>query len=219
MEVTRSNVPNNDTSAGATPAVEGATPSQTTPVSPAAGAAPTTAATPATGDADLGEGGKSALQKERQAARDATARADAAEKELSDLKAAGQSDSEKAIAKARKEGADEVLTRVQTQVRSARVESALLAAGVDPSLLDLAARADEFTGLKVTDDGAVEGLADAIKTLKTARPVLFKAAPTAGTNDGGVRGQPGLTREAIEKMKPDEINARWDEVSKALSAH
>lgn len=212
-------MPDNDKSAGATPAAADATSAQTTPVSPAAGTAPVAPPPPPAtgGEAALGDGGKSALEKERIARREADERYKTLEKELVDLKAAGASESEKALAKARKEGGDEVLTRVQTQVRAARVETALLAAGVDASLLDLAVRADEFAALKVGDDGKVEGLAEAVAALKAARPVLFKGTPTAGTADGGTRGQPGLTREAIKNMKPEEINARWEEVSKALS--
>jgi hypothetical protein len=38
-----------------------------------------------------------------------------------------------------------------------------------------------------------------------------------GSADRGVRGTPTLTRADIEKMKPEEINSRWSEVSAALA--
>jgi vacuolar-type H+-ATPase subunit E/Vma4 len=162
FEETAANMPDNDSSGSAMLPAAGATPAQTTPVSPAPAAAPAAAVTPATGDADLGAGGQSALRAERQAARDATARAEAAETELKNLKAAGQSDQEKAIDEARKAASKETATGFQALIRSVRVEAALSAAGVDPQLLDLAVRADEFAKLKVTDEGSVEGLADAV---------------------------------------------------------
>ncbi len=209
----------NDQNAGATPAAAGATPVQTTPVSPAPATAPASAP-PATGDPDaLGDGGKRALEAERTARREADAKFSALQQEFDTLKAAGQTDQEKAIALARKEASEEVLTRVQSQVRMARVEAALVGAGVEPTLLDLAARADEFTKLKVTDDGSVTGLADAVKALKEARPALFKAPVAPGTADGGARGSgTGLTMEQIKGMTPDQINDRWEEVAAAMAA-
>lgn len=69
-----------------------------------------TAETSATDDKEsgaeekLGEAGKSALQAERTRARAAEARAKAAEKERDELREANQSESEKALAAARKEG-------------------------------------------------------------------------------------------------------------------
>lgn len=216
---------NETASAGATPAAGGATPPQSPPAghgtAPAA-AAPTAASDlPATGDSTdaLGEPGKRALESERRARKAAEDAHKAASDELAALKAAGQTDQEKAIAQARKEAAAEVTGTFQAQLRLARVEAALTAAGIEPSLLDLAAKAGEFASLKITDDGRVEGLDDAIAALKKDRPALFKA-PVAGggTADGGTRGQPALTKEAIAKMTPDQINANWDAVSKALAS-
>lgn len=196
----------NDSSAGATPAAAGATPAQTTPVSPAPAASPAAAAAPATGDADLGEGGQSALRKERQAARDASDRADRAEQELASLKAAGQSDQEKALEQARREARSETSTQFQALIRAARVEAALSAAGVDPQLLDLAVPADEFAKLKVTEEGTVEGLHDAVEALRKARPALFaKPAAAAGTADGGTRGAPTTTKEQVEAWSKDPV--------------
>jgi hypothetical protein len=139
-----------------------------------------------------------------------------AEKELESLKAAGLSESEKAIANAKKEGAAEVTTRWSSQVRRSEVKAALTSEGINPNLLDLAILADAFSGLKVTDEGEVEGLADAIKAFKAAKPDLFTRPAVPGTADGGTRGKPGLTKEAIKNMTTGEINARWEEVQRAL---
>jgi hypothetical protein len=207
-----------ETPAGATPAVDGATPSQTTPVSPAPAAAPADAS-PATDDTDaLGDKGKAALDRmktERDADRAARK---ALEKELADLRATGLSETERAIAKAKQDGAAEVTTRWSSQVRRSEVKAALTSEGINPSLLDLAVGADAFAELKVTDEGEVEGLADAIKAFKAAKPDLFTRPPMPGTADGGTRGKPTLTKEVIKGMTTSEINARWDEVQKALAS-
>ena len=180
-------------SAGAMPVAGGATPSQT----PAQPAAPTTGtpAEPATGYPDgLGDAGKKALDAERKRAEAAEKANGDLAKQLEDLKAATQSDQEKAIAQAKKDGGAEVLTRVQAQVRRSEVRAALSAAGASGAVLDLAAKADEFAELKVTDEGVVQGLDQAIADFKKAMPDLFKAQPAGGGKapdfGGGPRGTP-----------------------------
>jgi hypothetical protein len=170
-------------STGATPAAAGATPAQTTPVSPAADL-PTTPP-PATGDDGLGDPGKRAIAEERQAARNEKARADKAEKALSDLQNATASDADKALKAAKDEGANEVRTVLHGLLRQAKVESALAAAGINPSVLDLASKASEFAALRVTDDGTVEGLTEAVAQFKGSRGDLFKPATAGGTADLG----------------------------------
>lgn len=181
--------------AGATPVVPGATPGQNTPADPAAPNSPANPAPApsATDDAAaLGDPGKRALdamKAERNAAKE---RAAAAEAELERLKAASLSDSEKAIAAARKEAETQAATKYQGRIRITEAKAALIAAGAKPSLVDLAVRADEFTTLKVTEEGEVEGLAEAVAAFKKARPDVFGAtngtpAPGAGSADQGPR--------------------------------
>lgn len=189
---------NEDTTTGATPGI-GATPVQagpeiTAPAEP----------TPATGEDDLGEAGKKVLRETRSAARDATARAEAAEKELADLRSATQTDHEKALAQARSEAAAEVTERMTPMLRAIRVESALVTAGVDPTLIDLAARADEFSVLKVNDKGEVEGVTEAVAALKKTRPSLFAPA-TAGT-----------VTQGVQTPKPD-VAPGYDRLSQAYA--
>lgn len=146
----------------------------------------------ATGDdGALGEGGKRALEAERTSRKAAEDRAKAFEKELADLKAASLSDTEKAIADAKKAGATEASTRMAAQIRRSEVKAALTAAGVSGSLLDLAARADEFAKLVVSDDGEIEGLESAVKAFKDSHPDVFTKPAAAGTADGGTRGGKG----------------------------
>lgn len=186
----------NPYTAGATPVVAGATPVQSQPASPAA--APSTApATPATGDPEaLGDAGKRALdamKAERKAAED---RAKAAEAELEQIRAANLTETEKVIAQARKDGASEVLSKITARVRQSETRSALIAAGASPSFVDLAIRAPEFDGVKVADDGTVDGLDEALTAFRKAHPDVFTKAPAGGSFDTGTGGgaRPGAGR-------------------------
>lgn len=211
-------MPEATVTAPATGAVADATSAQTTAVSPSADATTTTATTPATGDADgLGDAGKRAIERMKAERDDAKRIAGEAVKRAEDLENATKSDTEKAIAQAKRDGAAEVLTRVHGQIRRAEVRAALTAAGANPNLIDLAVKADEFGGLKVDDEGEIDGLAAAVEAFKKAHPDLFAKPGTAGTADGGARGgKSGLTREIIEKMTPAEHAARRDEIFEFL---
>lgn len=206
-------------SAGATPAVAGATPTQSPPATPAVPNPTAAPAEPAKGNDDaLGDSGKRALEAERTARKAADDRAKSAEKERDELKAATQSDTEKAIAQAKKDGATETLTRVQAQIRRSEVRTALTAAGITATVLDLAVRADEFAALTVNDEGEVEALGAAVEAFRKAHPDLFTKPAQAGTADGGVRGgRPGLTLDSIKSMTPTEYAKRRDEVMEYLA--
>src|SRR3954468_8968302 len=104
------------TSAGATPAAEGATPPQTPPATPAPSTQPVPASTspgdPSADDAlGLGDAGKRALDAMKAERNAAVTAAKAAERQLEELRAASLSETEKAIAAARKAGADDVTER------------------------------------------------------------------------------------------------------------
>lgn len=190
--------------AGATPVVGGATPPQSQPATPAATtAAP--ASTPATSDdypEGLGDAGKRALDRMKAERDAATASAKAAERERDELKAAGLTDSERAIADAKKAGAAEVTERFHGQIRRAEVRSALTAAGINPQVLDLAAKADEFAALKVTDDGDVTGLEAAVDGFRKSHVDLFaaKGARPAGDAGLGPRGAPATAGQDMNSM-------------------
>ena len=184
------------TPAGAIPAATGATPVQTPP------AAPETE--PATGTAEaLGEGGTRALQTERDARKAAEKALRTATERLTALETAGKSESEKAIAAARTEGATEALTKAQTIVRRASVREALVAAGcTDPAI---AARADEFGDLAVDEDGNVDGLSKAVSDFKAAHGSLFLGKRPTGSADAGSTGagapQTSFTRTQLRDPK------------------
>ncbi|MGD0020116.1 MAG: hypothetical protein ABSD62_12750 [Candidatus Limnocylindrales bacterium] len=171
----------NDPTTGATPGT-GATPAQ-------AGTPPTALAesTPATGEDNLGEAGKKILRDLRAAEREAQRRAEAAEKELADLRSATQTDGDKALAQAKREAAAEERAKFETKLRRAEVRSALRSAGLtNDALVELALKSDLFAALAVDDEGRVTDLDKAIAQLRKDAPELFAAA-LAGTVTRGVQ--------------------------------
>jgi len=109
--------------------------------------------------------------------------------------------------KAEKADAEKAAQEARAEAARARHLMTLAGKVVDPEdALAIAERA----GL-VTDDG------DWVARLLEAKPYL--AVPAApGVNIPGARNakRPTLTMEDINKMKPHEINERWDEVQAAL---
>lgn len=183
-----------EASAGATPVAEGAKPSQTTD--------PTNAAPkpPATGDPEaLGEAGTKALAAERKRANDAEKAQKVLQARIDDLENASKSESDKAIAQAKKDGAAEVTERFHGQVRRAEVRAALTAGGINPAFLDLAVKADEFATLDVDDEGSVKGLNESVEAFKKAMPDMFRttAKPDFG---GGPRGTPANNAPTMNEL-------------------
>lgn len=203
-------------STGAMPAAAGATPVQITPVSPAADPA----TTPATGDDGLGDSGKRALDSERATARAEKARADKAEKALADFEAKNATEAEKALKAAKDEGAGEVRTVLTGLLRQAKVEVALAAAGINPSVIDLASKAPEFAALTVKDDGTVEGLTEAVVMFKGTRGDLFKPAQAGGTADlgtgSGTRSAAGKTFTREQLRDPEFYRANKADIMQAM---
>ena len=192
------------TSAGATPVAAGATPAQTPPALPAA-----TPATPDTSATEypegMGDAGKQALDRMKASARDAEKRAKEAEAgrttaqtELETLRAAGLSESEKAIKEATNAATAAERAKNQSIIRSVRVEAALRVAGAtNETLLDLALKSDIIAALKVDEAGKVTDLDKAVEQLKKDIPEMF-AATGPGTVTRGVQTAPGTGAKTLE---------------------
>jgi hypothetical protein len=190
-------------SVGATPAAGDATSPQTPPVAsapapiPQAQPAPNPAPDPSAPDdaLGLGDAGKRALDAMKAERNAAIAASKAAERELEQLRTASLSESEKAIAAARKAGADEVTERLHARVRRAETKLGLARAGAVPSLIEDLANAAEFAALTVDDTDQVTGLDDALKAHRSRVPDAYRTAttPGPGTVDGGPRA-PGAPR-------------------------
>lgn len=227
----------NGSGTGAMPG-SGATPGQPAPDVPPAGATPGSAVAgtppapatppvtpPATGDDQLSDAGRRAIAAERATAEAAEARAKAAEAELQKIREANQSDAEKALTQARREAQAEERGKWTAHIRSSEIRSSLRAAGMtNDKTLNLAIQAPELVKLKVTDEGAVEGLTEAITAFKRDYPELFAAAapapaggqppapasgttppaPTGGSWDGSAGGrggtQPASLQDAVSQQ-------------------
>lgn len=136
-------------------------------------------------DTQHGSGGedvsklKTALDRERALRRTAEkeAREAAATKQrLDELEAATQSDTEKAVAAARREGAQEATASANTRLIAAEARALAAEAGFRNPQLAVRAVTDELRGVKVADDGAVDtdAITTALKTLADAEPYLLK---------------------------------------------
>lgn len=108
---------------------------------------------------------------------------------------ASLSDHEKALEKARQDSAAEVAGRFHVAIRRSEVRAALSAAGVQPGMIELAAKADDFSSLKVNDEGEVEGLSTALDAFRKKMPALFQPAARPTSFDGGPRGTPASTND------------------------
>lgn len=167
-------------------------------------------------DDQLGEGGKAALTAERRKAREAEERAKAAEGRLAELEAAGQSESQRAIAQAKREATAEANAKWEARVREAEVRGALRGAGIaNERFLDLAVAAPEFRRLKVdAENGTVEGVAEAMAEVKKAYPEAFvkPTPPKDGAYDGaaGASGnkEPATLEEAINQHYQEQQRSR-----------
>lgn len=109
----------------------------------------------------------------------------AAERERDDLKVASQSEQERAVAQARREGELAALEKANARLVRAEVTAAAAGKMADPSdalgMLDL----DEFA----VDDGDVDrkAIAKAIDDLVKAKPYLAAGPRPNGSFDGGAR--------------------------------
>lgn len=125
---------------------------------------------------------------------------------------------------------DKVLATLRQQNRDLGLRQALAALTGDHAVADVNLAADALlaSGLvEFNDDSSAKDLQGAVQKLVEKYPLL-KAAGTTGsnttgtTNSGGTtnparQGGNALTREAIARMTPDEINANWERVQAVLS--
>lgn len=97
------------------------------------------------------------------------------------------------------------------------IEAQLIKAGArSPKLLSEQAKA----AIQFGDDGAATNIAAIIEQMKQHYPEQFGMDAPAGSIDGGAgrRTAPSLTKEALSRMSPAEIQGLdWAEVKAALS--
>jgi len=175
-----------EATAGATPAVAGATPTQSNPAEESG--APTNGATPpqsATGE-EIGEAGKRAIAAERRSAKEAQDALKATQAELEALRSTTETDHEKALSQAKREAAAETSAKYDTKLMRADLRGRLKAAGVtNDALVELALKADTFAGVKLDDEGRVIDGDKLVEKLKAEAPEMFAAPAGPGTVTAG----------------------------------
>lgn len=145
---------------------------------------------PATGD-ELGDGGKKALDAERDARKAADKRAKDFERELEKFRQASMSENEKAVAEAKASGRVEALTEVGK--RLARAEFKAIAAGKG---LDVSALLDDIDVSRyVGDDGEPDEKAITAAVERFAALKGEPQQPPAVSFDGGPRSSPSDSDE------------------------
>ncbi len=165
----------------------------------------------------LGDAGKRALTAERAARAAAERDAKAVRDELEALKAERMTESERALADARKEGRDEAMAVANKRLVAAEVKSAATGKLVDPSIADRLLDVSTFT---VDESGNVDSKAitSAIDALLAEKPYLAATAgrtPAMGSGDGGPQGNPPagqLGKADLDKLLRE---GKHDEITKA----
>lgn len=174
---------------------------------------------------ELGDAGKAALEAERKARRDAEARARKADEELERIRTANLSESEKAIAEARKAGADEARAGTLRRLVEAEVRAAAAGRLADPGdavrLIDV----DQFIP-KGDEDIDTQAIIGKLNELTAAKPYLVgttappppPAPPATGNVPGGPQGsgKPG-TFARSQLRDPAFYQANRDAILKAAA--
>lgn len=185
------------------------------PTPPVPPVAPPVAPTPPAPSVDpvdppLGEAGQRALVREREAAAEARREAAAVKAELETLRAAHQTDQEKALTAARAEGAAEVSAKFANQVLLSEIRVAAAGKLADPTD---AVRLLDLTKFTVAADGTVDvtAITSAIDALVQSKPYLAagKSPAAPGSGDQGRRGNPAgeITQAQLKTMTSAEIEA------------
>jgi hypothetical protein len=155
--------------------------------------------TPVVEESDaLGDAGIKALQDERKARRAAERAAKAAQAEIEKLREATLSETERAIAEAKRLGREEALTEANSRLVFAEAKAAATGRLTDPA--DIAAFID-LAQFDVSEDGSVDTKAinSAIDDLLKSKPYLA-AQRVGGSVDGGARGKPQSAQSDMNSL-------------------
>jgi hypothetical protein len=136
----------------------------------------------------LGEGGIKALEMERKARREAEKATKLLQAEIENLKQQTMTESERAIAEARKEAREEALEHINKKIVLTEVKAAASGKLSDPTD---ALKFIDVTQFEVDEEGNINAKAinKAIEELIKSKPYLA-AHRGSGDIDGGARGKP-----------------------------
>jgi hypothetical protein len=109
-------------------------------------------------------------------------------------------------------------TAAELEARTNLLKSAIISAAAKLDFNDPqdAYRLLNTAKLSIEDDGAIKGLEDALLKLAQEKPYLKKQAQVKINPTNPTSGD-RLTLDAIKKMTPEQINARWDDVQKVMA--
>lgn len=196
-----------DTDPGATPVDPGATPnSDTTPPPPQSSATDDSA--------DLGESGRAALEKEREARREADRRAKTLEKELAKFQDAARAADEATLSEQEKlqRRVLELETERNAQATAQREQAIRMAAVTAAARIGFADPEDAYAlidrdAIELDDAGTPRNISRLLTDLLKAKPYLGAAhARPMGSADGGARsGDPTLD----DQIKTAEADKDW----------
>ena len=107
----------------------------------------------------------------------------------------------------------------EAQVAEGRLRSAVLAAAARQGFVDPedAFRMLDREELALGENGSVDGIEEALGSLRKAKPYLVRSAASPPLQPTNPAGQRSLTKADVAGMTADEINRRWDEVEKVLA--
>lgn len=167
-------------------------------------------------DDGLGDAGKRALDVERKARSDAEKQTKALEKRLADIEAQNMTDTERAIAEARAEGARDAQGKIAERLIRAEIRIAANGMVAPEAINDLPALMGELAQFadeagEVDTDRITAAIADLVAT----RPFLNRVAdakPAPDPDQGAVSGGGAqLTAEQLRSMSPEEAYAAFRE--------
>jgi hypothetical protein len=162
----------------------------------------------------LGDAGRAALKKERDARKAADRQLRDLRKEFDDFKAAQQAqkdgdDAAAAAEQARRDAETAALAKANARILAAEVRAAAAGKLADPAD---AARYLDMSEFEVGDDGTVDSdaISEAISDLIKRKPYLAaKATGFQGTGDGGARANGSKPRQVtdaeLKSMSPQQI--------------
>ena len=167
-------------------------------------------------DGELSADAKAKIKKANNEAAQLRKRLKDAEAKVKGFEDASKSESDKAKDEAAQ--AKQTAEKLKGKLITKSIETAAIK--LDAHDAETIARLIDRDALEFDDDGEPTNLDDLLDELKTSKPFLFgktakaPAAPKVnpGKPDSGNQNKGALTRDAIEKMTPDEINKNWDAI-------